>query len=118
LDPLLVPRSAPRPARPQLPLHLWAVVSHDQKNWIDKIDMVEFVINLSISETTGYSPFELNYGYMPSMIKEIRNDKIVSQGIKAFAASALQNLADAHDAIIEAQTFQTHAANKLRKEEP
>jgi len=60
---------------------LWAVVSHDQKNWIDKIDMVEFAINLSISETTGYSPFELNYGYMPSMIKEIRNDKVVSQGI-------------------------------------
>ena len=93
-------------------------MSHDQKNWIDKIDMVEFAINSSISETTGYSPFELNYGYMPSMIKEIRNDKVVSQGIKAFAASALQNLADAHDAIIEARTFQTHAANKLRKEEP
>ena len=30
----------------------------------------------------------------------------------------MQNLADAHNAIIEAQTFQTHAANKLRKEKP
>ena len=97
---------------------LQAVVNHDQRNWVDKIDMVEFAINSSISETTGYFPFELNYGYMPSMIKEIRNNEIVSQGIKAFAASALQNLADAHDAIIEARTFQTHAANKLRKEEP
>jgi len=54
---------------------LQAVVSHDQKNWINKIDMVEFAINSSISETTGYSPFKLNYGYMPLMIKEIRNDK-------------------------------------------
>ena len=80
--------------------------------------MVEFAINSSVSETTGYSPFELNYGYMPSMIKEIHNDEIVSQGIKAFAASALQNLTEAHDAIIEVQTFQTYAANKLRKEEP
>jgi len=97
---------------------LQAVVSHDQKNWINKIDMVEFTINSSISETTGYFPFELNYGYMPLMIKEIHSDKVVSQGIKAFAASVLQNLADAHNAIIEARTFQTHAANKLRKEEP
>jgi len=78
------------------------VVSHDQKNWIDKVDMVEFAINSSVSETTGYTPFELNYGYMPSMIKEIRSDETVSQGIKAFALAALQNLADAHDSIIEA----------------
>ena len=48
-----------------------SVVSHDQKNWIDKVDMVEFAINSSVSGTTGYAPFELNYGYMPSMIKEI-----------------------------------------------
>ena len=81
---------------------LRVVVNHDQKNWVDKIDMVEFAINSSISETTGYSPFELNYGYMPSMIKEIRNDEIVSQDIRAFAASTLQKLTEAHDAIIEA----------------
>ena len=79
-----------------------SVVSHDQKNWIDKVDMVEFAINSSVSGTTGYAPFELNYGYMPLMIKEIRSDKTVSQGIKAFALAALQNLADAHDSIIEA----------------
>jgi len=37
------------------------------------------------------------------MIKEIRNDEVVAQGIKAFALAALQNLVDAHDAIIESQ---------------
>ncbi len=50
---------------------LRTVVNHNQSNWVDKIDMVEFAINSSISTTTGYSPFELNYGYMPSMIQEI-----------------------------------------------
>ena len=94
------------------------VVSHDQKNWINKVDMVEFAINSSISGTTGYAPFELNYGYMPSIIKEIQSDETVSQGIKAFALAALQNLADTHDSIIEARVFQTRAANKHRKEEP
>ncbi|KIK21552.1 hypothetical protein PISMIDRAFT_12178 [Pisolithus microcarpus 441] len=27
--------------------------------------MVEFAINSSISSSTGFAPFELNYGYMP-----------------------------------------------------
>jgi hypothetical protein len=40
-------------------------------DWVEKIDMVEFAINSSISESTGYAPFELSGGYMPSMIKEI-----------------------------------------------
>jgi len=97
---------------------LRSVVNPDQKNWVNKIDMVEFTINSSVSATTGYSPFELNYGYAPSMIKEIRNDEVVAQGIKAFALAALQNLADVHDAIIESRVFQTHTANKCRKEEP
>jgi len=91
---------------------LRSVVNPDQKNWVDKIDMVKFAINSSISATTGYSLFELNYGYAPSMIKEIQNDEVVAQGIKAFALATLQNLVDAHDAIIESRVFQTHTANK------
>ncbi len=50
---------------------LRAVVRSDQKDWTDKIPMTEFAINASVSKTTGYAPFELNGGYMPSMIKEI-----------------------------------------------
>ena len=80
--------------------------------------MIEFVINSSISATTGYSPFELNYSYMPSMIQEIRWEEAVAKGIKMFAATALQNLAEAHNMIIESRVFQTHSANKSRREEP
>ena len=95
------------------------MVNPDQKHWVDEIDMVEFAINLSmLLATTGYLPFELNYGYTPSMIKEIRNNEVVAQGIKVFTLAALQNLADVHDTIIESQVFQTHTTNKCRKEEP
>ena len=80
--------------------------------------MTEFAINASISETTRYAPFELNGGYMPSMIKEIKSDKVVAQGINTFAITALQNLAEAHNAIIEARVFQTETANKHLKDEP
>jgi hypothetical protein len=94
------------------------VVRHDQKDWIDRVDLTEFAINASISGTTKYAPFELNGGYMPSMIREIRADEVIPKGIKAFATQALQNLAEAHDAIIESRVFQTHSANARRREEP
>ena len=97
---------------------LRTVVRPDQTDWVDKIDLVEFAINSSISGTTGYAPFELAGGYMPSMIKEIRNDQSFAQGVKSFANTALMSLADAHDAIIEARTFQTERSNKRRRDEP
>ncbi len=97
---------------------LRSVVKPDQKDWITKVDMVEFAINSSVSDTTGYAPFELNGGYMPSMIKEIRNDETFAQGVKAFALTALHNIADAHDAIIEARVFQAENANKRRRNDP
>lgn len=95
-----------------------AIVQPDQRDWLEKVDMAEFAINSSVSATTGYAPFELNGGHMPSMIKELRREEIVAKGIKDFAITALQNIADAHDAIIEARTFQTYNANKKREEDP
>jgi hypothetical protein len=50
---------------------LCTLVQPDQMDWAEKIDIVEFAINSSISESTGYAPFELSGGYMPSMIKEM-----------------------------------------------
>jgi len=86
---------------------LRTAVRPDQKDWIDKIDMVEFGINSSVSASTGYTPFELNNGYMPQMLKEFHKKETTSKGIKEFAAQALMNLALAHDAIIEARTLQS-----------
>jgi hypothetical protein len=78
------------------------VVCNNQKDWVDRLDLTEFAINTSISGTTKYAPFELNSGYMPSMICKIRSDNIIPEEIKEFAKQALQNLADAHNSIIEA----------------
>jgi len=94
------------------------VVRPDQKDWVAKVDMTEFAINASVSETTRYAPFELNGGFMPSMIRELRSSEVIVKGIKSFAADALQNLAAAHDAIIEARVLQAHTANKKRGDEP
>jgi len=85
---------------------------------VDHVDLTEFVINASIAETTKFAPFELNGGYMPSMMKEIHSDEAILRGIRSFTEDALQNLADAHDAIIEACVFQTSRTNACRKSEP
>ena len=85
---------------------------------MNRVDLTEFVINASISATTGYALFELNGGHMPSMIREIRSEKVILRGIKDFASQALQNLADAHDAIIESRVFQVKNANTKHSDEP
>lgn len=95
-----------------------SIVRDDQRDWIDRVDMTEFAINASISETTKYAPFELNGGYMPSMLREIRPDGAIPAGVRDFAERALVNLAEAHDSIIEARVFQSYYSNLRRRQEP
>ena len=66
-------------------VHLIPTANHpDQKDWVEMIDMIEFAINLSASTSTGYTPFKLNYGYMPQMLKEFQDGKITAKGITEF----------------------------------
>jgi hypothetical protein len=91
---------------------LRASIRSDEKDWIDKIDLTEFAINWSLSPTSKYAPFELNGGYMPLMLKVFHSNNATVRRIKDFAAQALHNLAEAHNAIIETQAFQTNQLNK------
>jgi hypothetical protein len=96
---------------------LRTAICPDQKDWVEKLDIVEYAINSSVSTSTGYAPFELNYGYMPRMMKELRSPKALNKGIKEFASRVLSNVVAAHDAIIEARSFQTLHANSKRDED-
>jgi len=96
---------------------LRAMVRPDQKDWYQKLPMTEFAINSAVSASTGFAPFEINYGYVPSMIKEIRKDPPAPPGVRAFVEQALHNIRAAHDAIIASRVFQTHHANKRRRDE-
>ena len=44
---------------------LHSMILPDQKDWAEKVPMVKFTINSSMSRLTGFAPFELTYGYMP-----------------------------------------------------
>jgi len=95
---------------------LRAMVRPDQQDWPDKIPMVEFALNSAISSSSGFAPFELNYGYTPSVNPGIVPEPHAVPGVRHFVKRALQNLADAYDAIIESRVRQTHNANRHRRE--
>jgi hypothetical protein len=80
--------------------------------------MMEFAINASISESTGFTPFELDGAYMPGMICQLPELNMALPGIRTFAQQALQNLAAAHDAIIVSCVVQWHYSNARRRQEP
>ena len=90
---------------------LCTVVSNNQKDWSGKCPMVEFTINSSVNTTMGYTPFELNHGYMPQSRQHISTDTTF-KGVKQFAQQAVWNLLDAHDTILEHRIEQTHYSNK------
>lgn len=95
---------------------LRAAVAPDQRDWVDRLPMVEFAINSSISSSTGFAPFELTYGILPRMVTGLETGT-VAPGVEKFAKLALENLSHAHDAIIESRVSQTYHANKARRDE-
>jgi len=98
---------------------LRSMISPDQKDWVEKVPMVEFTINSSMSGSTGFAPFELTYRYMPRMAQlEHRSAPKMAPGIQGFVHQAQDNLVMALDAIIESCVIQMHHANKKRKDSP
>ena len=91
---------------------LRSTVKADQKDWVKKCPMLEFAINSSINKSMGFTPFKLDGGYMPSMIRKYKTSKDIPLGVCNFADKALQNLLDAHNSIIELRVTQKHHTNK------
>ena len=91
---------------------LRTVIRPDQSDWVDQLPMTEFAINSSVSSSTGFAPFELNCGYMPTIIRGITPFENTKPGVKRFINQAINNLEMAHDAIIQSCVSQTQHANR------
>ena len=87
------------------------IINDDQKNWADKCPMVEFALNSSVSATTGFTPFELDQGYMPQLRMPTSFDTTF-KGVKQFALQVKWDLMAAHDTIIANCFQQMFHANK------
>ena len=78
--------------------------------------MVEFAINSSVNAASGFSPFDLNYGYRPIL----HAPTLISEfaGVRDFVRQAHDNLQVAHDHLLTARVRQTEQANKKRSVAP
>src|ERR1700759_2872760 len=52
-----------------MPQILRAVVDDYQTNRVAQLPLVEFAVNSSVSKSTGYAPFESNYGWLPRLMQ-------------------------------------------------
>ncbi|KAJ3002426.1 hypothetical protein NUW54_g5855 [Trametes sanguinea] len=85
----------------------------DQKDWATRLPAVELAMNMARSETTGFSPFYLNYGQMPRSL--VWPSECEYPGVQAFAQRVKEAIMAAHDAIIAARMSQVAQANKRRR---
>ncbi|TFK59414.1 hypothetical protein BDN72DRAFT_750660, partial [Pluteus cervinus] len=69
------------------------------------------------SSSSTFTPFELNYGWLPTTITGLDHPSAY-EGVQKYAKQAVENLQIAHDAIIRSRVFQTHYANRKRSPEP
>ena len=87
------------------------IINDHQKDWAAKCPMVEFVLNSSVSATTGFALFELNQRYMPQIGMPMSFDTTF-KGVKQFTLQAKWDVMAAHDPIITNHIQQTFHANK------
>lgn len=86
-------------------------------DWVDSVPLVEFALNSSTSVSTGFAPFELNYGYLPCTMAGSATN-LQYTGVWEFAQRARHYLEMVHDALIESHVHQTFQANKHWQQEP
>ncbi|KEP46697.1 putative Ty3/Gypsy polyprotein/retrotransposon [Rhizoctonia solani 123E] len=70
---------------------LRALVESNQLDWVYRIPATELAINSSISSSTGFAPFELNYGWMPKLIGYPASNSSF-KGVQMLANQAAENI--------------------------
>lgn len=88
-------------------------VALDQKDWVIRLPAVEYAMNCARSDTTGFSPFFLNYGRMPRPL--IWDSSTEYPGVKVFAQRMKDAIMSAHDEVIAARVKHTNQANRHRR---
>ena len=86
-------------------------IGNKQKDWIAKLPAIEFVINLSQSESTSYASFFLNSGGIPRFMVWNTTPKTKYPRVHVFVQRLKSALMAAHDSILAAKIKQTHTPN-------
>ena len=80
------------------------LVRPNQLDWPKHLPAVEFALNSRVCASTGYTPFELTYGYIPQTIQSV--GETIYAGVQDFANSTRDMVTRAHNALIAARVEQ------------
>jgi hypothetical protein len=94
---------------------LWSVINDCQTNWVEQLLLVEFAMNSANNESTGFAPFETNYGWMPRIIQGVSFES-ERPGIKQFVQEITNTLDKTFDRLLVQRTRQAIKANRHRRE--
>ena len=104
----------------EMALHCILHESRNSSNWEAQLGIVEFVINNSPSQSTGYTPFFLNFGYHPATPLDILRDVDSScvETVQVFTRRMQQAFSRATcTTFIERQQRQKVQADRRRREQ-
>ena len=93
--------------------------SNEPTPWARDLSLVEFVINNSPSQSTGYTPFYLNYGYhLATPMDLIRDSQSTAvEGVNVFMQRMERTFSRASQMLQRAQERQKIQADKKRREQ-
>jgi transposase InsO family protein len=94
---------------------LQSVIDDCQSNWVEQLPLVEFTMNSASSEATGFAPFEVNYGWMPHIIRRV-DFNMPRPGVKQFVQDIANMLDKTFDRLLTQRTRQATKANRHRRD--
>ena len=91
----------------------------EQDDWAMWLDIAEFAYNDSVHATTGFTPFEVNYGRHPSSGKWTPTGKGRRQPLAMdYARKTVELYRELKERLVKANEMQKKYADQHRKEEP
>ena len=91
-------------------------VSRNQKGWVQALPVIQFQIMKTVNKSTGYTPFQLRFGWMPQILPPIINPPAKTSSEYISACEIIDNLrndvADTRDNLMLAKITQSHHPNE------
>lgn len=94
-------------------------VNYEQDDWIDFLPSLEIAYNSSVNASTGFTPFELDCGWVPRSPHDlvIPPDEHADPSVDAFISRLRSDAETAHQMMQEAQERQRYYANMHRRDQ-
>jgi len=95
---------------------LRSFVAPDQTDWDQHLTALEVAYNSAVQESTGRTPFELNYGREPLLPRDLTGVQLQTPAAHSYLEQLTSNLQTARENLAKAKERQASLANAHRRE--